>query len=77
MQTAEAGIGVSQFTQTQRNDNYKSWYMPTLHPSFCMRGLDNRYDNPVMNLDSKGKEELFRSHIFSVREKLENIKNER
>jgi len=51
--------------------------MPTLHPSFCMRGLDNRYDNPVMNLDSKGKEELFRSHIFSVREKLENIKNER
>lgn len=56
---------------------YKSWYMPTLHPSFCMRGPDNRYDNPVMNLDSKGKEELFRKNIFSVKEKLDGLKNEK
>lgn len=56
--------------------NYSAWYMATLHPSFCMRGPDNRYPNSVMQLDRKGKENLLREHIISVKQKLDLIRGE-
>jgi len=51
-------------------------YMATLHPSFCMRGPDNRYPNPVMQLDSKGKINLFRENIASIVKQLKIIRGE-
>jgi len=48
-------------------------YMPTLHPSFCMKGPDDRYDNPVMRMTSKERVEIFRSHISSVKAELEGM----
>jgi len=48
-----------EFNFDLNGDNYKSWYMPTLHPSFCMRGPDNRYDNPVVNFCVLKQHRLF------------------
>lgn len=64
--------------KSKNNDlfTFPAWYLPTLHPSFCMRGSDTRYNNPVMNLDRKGKENLFKKHIASIVEKLKDINGE-
>lgn len=59
----------------KQQGNYEAWYMPTLHPSFCLRGADNRYNNPVMQLDQSGKENLLREHIASIVPKLKEISN--
>lgn len=56
--------------------SYPAWYIPTLHPSFCLRGPDTRYPNPVMQLDSEGKKNLLKSHIALIPSKLEEINNE-
>ena len=54
--------------------SYRAWYMATLHPSFCMRGPDTRYANPVMELDRQGKENLLKKHIASIPQQLQIIK---
>ena len=48
-------------------------YLPTLHPSFCMKGPDDRYDNPVMKLTSPERVELFRAHIASIKDELDEL----
>ena len=52
---------------------YETWYLATLHPSFCMRGPDNRYPNTVMQLDREGKINLFREHIASIKTKIGDL----
>lgn len=53
--------------------DYQVWYMPTLHPSFCLRGGDPNSTNAVMKLDSKGKEALLREHIATIPNKLKEL----
>jgi uracil-DNA glycosylase family 4 len=38
-------------------------YIPTLHPSFCLRPGNPSSDNPVMSLDVKGKKRLLLEHL--------------
>ena len=49
------------------------WYMATLHPSFCFRGPSGRTSNAVMEMTSEQKIELFRSHIASIKGRLDNV----
>ena len=39
-------------------------YIPTLHPSFCMRPGNPESTNPVMSLDIKGKKTLLLKHLM-------------
>jgi DNA polymerase len=39
-------------------------YIPTLHPSFCMRPGNPESINPVMSLDVKGKKTLLLKHLI-------------
>ena len=55
-------------------DEWTVRYLPTLHPSFCMKGPDDRYDNPVMKLSSPERVELFRAHIASIKDELEELR---
>jgi len=72
--TQAAGIWEKHiFSFYNNEEKYEAYYMATLHPSFCMRGPDNRFDNHVMNLDRKGKENLFREHIASIINKQKEI----
>lgn len=47
------------------------WYMPILHPSFCMRPGNRDSDNPIMAMDRSEKIALFNTHVAQIVAKLE------
>lgn len=54
-------------------EDLEVWYMPTLHPSFCMRPGRTDSDNEVMAMSREQKVELFRSHVAAAAAKLEEL----
>ncbi len=58
------------YDENNQKYQYKAWYLATLHPSFCLRGSDNRYPNTIMQLSREEKINLFREHIRLIIDKL-------
>lgn len=44
------------------------WYVPTLHPSFCLRPGRPDSPNAVMALDSPEKKGLLLKHLVAAKE---------
>ena len=56
-------------------ETYRFVYLPTLHPSFCLRGEMKNSPNKIMQLNSQDKQQLLQSHIASIPSKLKEVKN--
>jgi DNA polymerase len=48
--------------------DFKVWYVPTLHPSFCLRPGRSDSQNPVMAMDSQQKKRLLLKHLIDARD---------